>query len=182
MSHCCPCYVLLFIQTGSAPAMASYLMTDLWLFARKQAGGLLWPCVCVCWCVYEKDRNMFFLNSPKKQEWTRKAQRQGVSLFILHLFFFTSPTSSRCVFMVQRAVGWLQVVVLRRGKQTEISCLYCLRKGKFTFLPFWFNKTVDGKKKKTKTLHFLLLLVFFFYLLHHSVSKWKIRFTSSTVS
>lgn len=138
--------------------------------------------VCVCWCVYEKDRNMFFLNSPKKQEWTRKAQRQGVSLFILHLFFFTSPTSSRCVFMVQRAVGWLQVVVLRRGKQTEISCLYCLRKGKFTFLPFWFNKTVDGKKKKTKTLHFLLLLVFFFYLLHHSVSKWKIRFTSSTVS
>lgn len=45
---CCPCYVLLFIQTGSALVMASFLMTDLWLFARKLAGGLLWRRARVC--------------------------------------------------------------------------------------------------------------------------------------
>lgn len=57
----CPFYVLLFIQTGSALAMASFLMTDLWLFARKLAGGLLWPYVrlCVHVCVCKKERNMF---------------------------------------------------------------------------------------------------------------------------
>ena len=105
-----PCYVLLFIQTGSALVMASFSMTDLWVFARKLAGGLRWPCVC------KKEGNMFLKRTHSHPNNTGVDLENTATWVLVYLFCPSAYLLSHSLVTFIN-IKWLLFDFLIRKKQ-----------------------------------------------------------------